>query len=166
MVRICKYHKPKLIFCENVKGLVRHDGGKTLTVIVGAFEQIGYRVFWKVLNSKDFGVPQNRERIYLVCFRKDVAPDTFAFPDSAGQKLTIRGILQDAPVPAKYYLSDTYLASLRAHKARHVSKGHGFGYEVRDLDDIAGAIVVGGDGSREELARRSQRALCDSDNKH
>ena len=101
VVRICKYHKPKLIFCENVKGLVRHDGGKTLIVIVGAFEQIGYRVFWKVLNSKDFGVPQNRERIYLVCFRKDVAPDTFAFPDSAGQKLTIRDILQDAPVPAK-----------------------------------------------------------------
>lgn len=151
VVRICKYHKPKLIFCENVKGLVRHDGGKTLTVIVGAFEQIGYHVFWKVLNSKDFGVPQNRERIYLVCFRKDVAPDTFAFPDSAGQKLTIRDILQDAPVPAKYYLSDTYLASLRAHKARHVSKGHGFGYEVRDLDDIAGAIVVGGMGRERNL---------------
>lgn len=151
VVRICEYHKPKLIFCENVKGLVRHDGGKTLKVIVGAFEQIGYRVFWHVLNSKDFGVPQNRERVYLVCFRNDVAPDEFEFPSSVGKKRVIRDILQDAPIPSKYYLSDTYLASLRAHKARHASKGHGFGYEIRDLDDVAGAIVVGGMGRERNL---------------
>ena len=66
VVRICEYHKPKIIFCENVKGLTIHDRGKTFKVIKGAFEQIGYTVYDKVLNSKDFGVPQNRERIYLV----------------------------------------------------------------------------------------------------
>ena len=72
VVRICEYHQPKVIFCENVKGLVMHDKGRTFTVIKNAFEQIGYDVFYQVLNSKNFGVPQNRERIYIVCFRKDL----------------------------------------------------------------------------------------------
>lgn len=70
VVRICEQVKPKVIFCENVKGLVHHDHGRTFKVIVGAFEEIGYKFFVKVLNSKDFGVPQNRERVYLVCFRR------------------------------------------------------------------------------------------------
>ncbi len=151
VVRICAYHKPKVIFCENVKGLVHHDRGNTFKVIVGAFEQIGYRVFYRVLNSKDFGVPQNRERIYLVCFRDDIAPESFEFPTGAGEKTTIRDILDPAPIPTKYYLSTRYLEVLRAHKARHAAKGHGFGYEIRDLDGIAGAIVVGGMGRERNL---------------
>jgi len=80
VVRICEHHKPKVIFCENVKGLVQHDRGRTFKVIKGAFEELGYRVFHKMLNSKDFGVPQNRERIYIVCFRNDIAPEAFEFP--------------------------------------------------------------------------------------
>lgn len=151
VVRICDYHKPAVIFCENVKGLVRHDRGRTFKVIVGAFEEIGYRVFTKVLNSKDFGVPQNRERIYIVCFREDIAPDTFEFPESAGTPSTIRDILDPAPIPAKYYLSERYLQVLRDHKARHVAAGHGFGYVVRDLDGISGAIVCGGMGREGNL---------------
>lgn len=151
VVRICEAKQPKVIFCENVKGLVQHDRGRTFKVIVGAFEEIGYKVFYKVLNSKDFGVPQNRERIYLVCFRNDVAPETFEFPKSAGKKKVIADILDDAPIPTKYYLSDVYMASLRAHKARHESKGNGFGYVIRDLDDVAGACVCGGMGRERNL---------------
>lgn len=151
VVRICEAKQPKVIFCENVKGLVHHDRGRTFKVIVGAFEEIGYKVFYKVLNSKDFGVPQNRERIYLVCFRNDIAPEAFEFPKSAGNKKSIADILDDAPVPTKYYLSDVYMASLRAHKARHESKGNGFGYVIRDLDDVAGACVCGGMGRERNL---------------
>ena len=151
VVRICEEHRPKVIFCENVKGLVQHDRGRTFTVIRGAFEELGYRVFHKVLNSKDFGVPQNRERIYLVCFREDVAPETFEFPTSAGEPKTIRDILERECPPAKYWLSEQYLKTLRAHKARHESKGNGFGYVVRDLDGVAGAIVCGGMGRERNL---------------
>lgn len=151
VVRICDHHRPRVIFCENVKGLVRHDKGRTFKVICGAFEEIGYKVFTQVLNSKDFGVPQNRERIYVVCFRSDVAPDVFSFPEGAGNDRTIRDILQDAPVPSKYYLSNRYLEVLRAHKARHEAAGHGFGYVVRDLDGISGAIVCGGMGREGNL---------------
>lgn len=151
VVRICDYHKPKVIFCENVKGLVRHDRGRTFKVICGAFEEIGYKVFTKVLNSKDFGVPQNRERIYIVCFRNDIAPEEFSFPDHAGEKKVIRDILDEAPIPSKYYLSNRYLDVLKAHKERHKAAGHGFGYVIRDLDDISGAIVCGGMGREGNL---------------
>lgn len=151
VVRICEYHKPKVIFCENVKGLTIHDHGNTFKVIVGAFEQIGYKVFHKVLNSADFGVAQNRERIYLVCFRNDIAPETFQFPVGNNSGVTIRDILEDAPIPARYYLSDVYMQTLRNHRARHESKGHGFGYVIRELDGKAGTIVCGGMGREGNL---------------
>lgn len=151
VVRICEYHKPKVIFCENVKGLTIHDHGNTFKVIKGAFEELGYKVFNRVLNSKDFGVPQNRERIYIVCFRNDIAPDSFEFPEGEKTKVCIRDIMDPAPVPTKYYLSDVYVETLRKHRARHESKGNGFGFVIRDLDDIAGTIVCGGMGREGNL---------------
>lgn len=151
VVRICEYHKPKLIFCENVKGLTIHDKGRTFKVIKEAFEEIGYKVFYDILNSKNFGVPQNRERIYLVCFRNDIAPEKFNFPVATDDTKRIFNILDDAPVSPKYYLSDVYMDTLRAHKARHEAKGNGFGYEIRPLNGIAGTIVCGGMGRERNL---------------
>lgn len=151
VVRICDYHHPKVIFCENVKGLTIHDKGRTFKVITEAFEQIGYKVFPKILNSKDFGVPQNRERIYLVCFRNDIAPKKFRFPEGSGETACIRDILEDAPISPKYYLSDVYVDTLKRHRERHEAAGHGFGYEIRNLDGIAGAIVCGGMGRERNL---------------
>lgn len=151
VVRICEYHKPSVIFCENVKGLVNHDKGKTFRVIKKSFEEIGYDVFYKVLNSKDFGVPQNRERIYIVCFRKDINSDSFQFPVGTEDKKCIKDIMENAPIPSKYYLSNTYVDTLKRHKERHASKGNGFGYEIRQLDGIAGTIVCGGMGRERNL---------------
>lgn len=151
VVRICDYHKPQVIFCENVKGLTIHDKGRTFKVIKSAFEQIGYTVYDKVLNSKDFGVPQNRERIYIVCFRNDIDCSKFKFPEGKGTSLTIRDIMDPAPIPSKYYLSDVYMETLRRHRQRHESKGNGFGYEIKDLDGIAGTIVCGGMGRERNL---------------
>lgn len=151
VVRICNHHKPKVIFCENVKGLTIHDHGKTFHVIRKAFQSIGYQVFWKILNSKDYGVPQNRERIYIVAFRDDLNVGEFVFPEPYEEAKTIRDILEPAPIPTKYYLSDVYIDTLRKHRARHESKGNGFGYEIRDLDGIAGTIVCGGMGRERNL---------------
>lgn len=151
VVRICQYHKPKVIFCENVKGLYIHDKGRTFRVIRNTFRDLGYQVFFKVLNSKDFGVPQNRERVYIVAFRDDLNVGEFIFPRGTGEKVAIRDILDEAPVASKYYLSDTYVETLVKHKERHAAKGHGFGYEIRDLDGIAGTIVCGGMGRERNL---------------
>jgi len=151
VARICEEHKPSVIFCENVKGLVIHDKGRTFKIICKTFEDLGYKVFHKVLNSKNFGVPQNRERIYIVAFRNDIAPDKFVFPETTDDTKRIKDIVEEKPVPAKYYLSDVYLETLRQHKARHESKGNGFGYEIRNWDDVAGAIVCGGMGRERNL---------------
>ena len=151
VLRICAHHKPKIIFCENVKGLTHHDRGRTFKIIRGALEETGYTVFSKVLNSRDFGVPQNRERIYIVAFRNDLDCREFEFPEAFDSGKRIKNIVEDAAVSAKYYLSETYLGSLRRHRARHEAKGHGFGYEIRAWDDVANAIVCGGMGRERNL---------------
>ena len=151
VARICEYHKPKVIFCENVKGLVSHDRGNTFKVICNTFEGLGYKVFYKVLNSKDFGVPQNRERIYIVAFRNDIDYSNFEFPEGTDNTKTIRDIMEEDPVPAKYYISDVYYESLKRHKAKQEAKGNGFGYDIRPLDGIANTIVCGGMGKERNL---------------
>jgi len=151
VARICAHHKPKVIFCGNVKGLTMHDQGRTFEVIKGALTEIGYTVHEKVLNSRDYGVPQNRERIYIVAFRNDIDSSAFKFPESTDSSKRIRDIIEEQPVSAKYYLSETYLETLKKHRARHESKGNGFGYVVRGQEDVAGAIVCGGMGRERNL---------------
>ena len=151
VARICEKKKPKVIFCENVKGLTIHDKGRTFEIITETLKQIGYKPFEQILNSRDFGVPQNRERIYIVAFRNDIAPEEFIFPTPVDSSKRIRDIIEEKPVAAKYYLSDVYMETLKRHKARHEAKGHGFGYEIRDWDDVAGAIVCGGMGRERNL---------------
>ena len=151
VARICDYHKPKVIFAENVKGLVHHDKGRTFKVITNAFESLGYTVFSKILNSKNYGVPQNRERIYIVAFRNDLGITDFRFPEPTDSTKTIRDILEEDTVSAKYYLSTRYLDTLKKHKARHAAKGNGFGYEIKDLNGVANTVVCGGMGRERNL---------------
>lgn len=151
VARIAAHHRPKVIFAENVKGLTIHDRGRTFKIIKGTLEELGYTVHTKVLNSRDFGVPQNRERIYIVAFRSDIDSTQFTFPEPTDSSKTIADILEKQPVSPKYYISDVYLETLRKHRARHEAKGNGFGYEVRDHDDVAGALVCGGMGRERNL---------------
>lgn len=156
VVRICDYHKPKVIFCENVKNLEYHDHHKTFAIIKGAFEEIGYNVYHKVLASQDYGVPQTRERTYIVCIRKDIDPikkgEDFPWPKPIiTENNCIRKIMEKKPVSARYYLSTVYLECLKRHKARHEAAGHGFGYKIRDIDGLAGTIVCGGMGRERNL---------------
>jgi DNA (cytosine-5)-methyltransferase 1 len=151
VARICTLRKPKVIFCENVKGLTIHDKGRTFNIIKGTLEEIGYTVHEKILNSRDFGVPQNRERIYVVAFRNDIDSSMFKFPEPTDSTKALIDIREDEAVSAKYYLSDTYFETLKRHRARHEAKGNGFGYEIRDWSDVAGAIVCGGMGRERNL---------------
>lgn len=151
VARIIKQHQPKVVFCENVKNLLNHDRGRTFKVVKDTLVALGYVVYHQVLNSKNFGVPQNRERIYIVAFRNDIAPTSFSFPDKIDDSKVIQDILEQQEVSVKYYLSTAYLESLQNHKARHAAKGNGFGYEIRSLDSIAAAIVCGGMGRERNL---------------
>ena len=80
VARIVKAKKPKVVFLENVKNFASHDNGRTLEVVKSTMEELGYDFHYKVLNSVDYGVPQKRERIYMVCFRKDLSISNFSFP--------------------------------------------------------------------------------------
>ena len=104
-----------------------------------------------MLNSKNYGVPQNRERIYVGAFRNDIDSSSFVFPDTTDDTKRIKDILEAAPISPKYYLSDVYVETLRQHRARHEAAGNGFGYEIRELDGIAGTIVCGGMGRERNL---------------
>lgn len=156
LIRICEINKPKVVFCENVKGLLHHDGGKTFEVICGAFEQIGYTMYFDVLSSLNFGVPQTRERLYMVAFRKEIAPSNFTFPSGKPTQLRIKDIMEKNPVGARYYLSEKYLDTLIAHKERHQSKGNGFGYQIRSLEECAGTLTCGGMGRERNLIEDSR----------
>ena len=66
VMRLAKERKPRILFAENVKGLLNHEGGRTFGIIISTMDELGYDVEWQVLNSKDFGVPQNRERVFII----------------------------------------------------------------------------------------------------
>lgn len=153
LIKVCETNKPKVVFCENVKGLLHHDGGQTFKVIDGAFQEAGYRALPKVLNSAYFGVPQNRERVYIVAFREDVFPEDFVFPEGKLTERRIKDVLDDAPVDSRYYLSKQYLETLRKHRKRHEEKGNGFGYQIRELDSLASTLSCGGMGRERNLIK-------------
>jgi DNA (cytosine-5)-methyltransferase 1 len=153
VAEIIKKHKPKAIFLENVKGLRSHDKGQTLATILNVLRNdLGYFVPEpQIINAKEFGVPQNRERIYIVGFRKDTGITEFEYPKSMNKKVKFADIKEKKVVPTKYYLSTQYVQTLVNHKARHEGKGNGFGYEIIDDKGIANAIVVGGMGRERNL---------------
>ncbi len=93
VARILKYTKPKIAFLENVSGIVSHDSGRTIKVIINTLEELGYKVNTKIMNAKDYGIPQNRNRWYCVAIRKDIYNNNFEFPKKCDLKYTIDDII-------------------------------------------------------------------------
>lgn len=153
VAQIIKTKQPKAFFLENVKGLRNHDRGKTLTTILNVLrEDLGYFVPEpQIINAKDFGVPQNRERIFIVGFHPSTRVTSFKYPKPTDKTVTFEDVKEETEVSVKYYLSTVYLDTLRKHKQRHESKGNGFGYEIIPDDGIANAVVCGGMGRERNL---------------
>lgn len=148
VARIIKAKKPKMILLENVKGLVSHDKGKTLATILSALDEIGYNMTYKILHAKDFGVPQNRPRIYLVGVRKDLN-FTFEFPEYKSKPTRLGDILEEK-VDKKYTISDKLWSYLKNRKEEQQAKGNGFGYSLFDEDSVYVSTIsarYGKDGS-------------------
>lgn len=127
VARIAKHHRPKVIFLENVKGFKNHDKGNTFKVVKETLEELGYKVYWQVLNAKHFGVPQNRERIYIIGFL-DHSVD-FEFPEKL-EEVPVLGDILDSKVDKKYTISDKLWAGHQRRKLEHKVKGNGFGYSM------------------------------------
>lgn len=124
IAKILEEHKPKVVFLENVKRIRSHDNGNTLKVIIGTLNKMGYSVSYEVFNAKDFGVPQNRERIYIIGF---LGKSDFSFPVPLGTKTRVGDILEKNVDP-KYTISDKLWNGHQRRKLEHRKKGNGFGY--------------------------------------
>ncbi len=153
VAEIIKRKQPKAFFLENVKGLRNHDRGKTLETILNVLKNdLGYFVPEpQILNAKDFGVPQNRERIFNVGFHKSTKVSEFEYPKPLNKKVKFADIKEKKVPPTKFYLSTQYLQTLHNHKSRHESKGNGFGFEIIPDTGIANAVVCGGMGRERNL---------------
>lgn len=101
IARIVKYHQPKVVFLENVKNLVKHNEGNTLKTILNTLKELGYNVFYNVFNSSDFGLPQNRERVYIVGFHNSWESNSFKFPMPPKTAVSLTSILEENPENAK-----------------------------------------------------------------
>ncbi len=154
---ILRKHQPKAIFLENVKGLAIHDKGRTLKTILEHLDDAGYDVVPpQIVNAMDFGVPQHRERIYILGFKKSLHVDInkFKYPEpqtTGDNRPKFKDVMEKTVPSVKYYLSDVYVETLKRHRSRHEAAGHGFGYEIIDINGVANAIVVGGMGRERNL---------------
>ncbi len=95
VARIIKAKKPEVVFLENVKNFARHDNGNTLKVILNTLEDLDYKVFHSVLRSSDYGVPQARERIYIIAFHKKTKVKKFSFPEKSTELKVVKDILEN-----------------------------------------------------------------------
>ncbi len=162
--RILAHRRPKAFLLENVKQLQGHDQGRTLKQIVATLEgtnennvpddvpmsadarealehRLNYKVFTRVLRARDFGVPQNRERIFIVGFNRDhYGEDTdyealFVWPKGTGERTRVGNILEDcASLDPRFTISDKLLEGHERRKREHARKGNGFGYSVYTPD--------------------------------
>lgn len=133
--KILRCKNPSAFLLENVKHLKGHDKGNTYRVIIETLESIGYHIKEKVLRARDFGLPQNRERIFIVGFLDKAHYEGFEFPDPTGEETKVGNILEKNPDP-KYTISDTLWQGHQRRKKEHGEKGNGFGYGIVNADSV------------------------------
>ncbi len=157
-------NKPRYFIFENVKGLLSDAKGRTFQiwldmlggksvngnpVIFPREEAVPYHVYWKVINAKDHGVPQNRERVFIIGIRDD-KDNVFNFPKEEHLTNKLKDVLE-TEVDEKYFLTDKTIDSFLKHKKRHQEKGTGFQWQPKDENDIANCL-------------RANASLCPTDN--
>jgi DNA (cytosine-5)-methyltransferase 1 len=113
--RIIAEVKPEVFIYENVKGLINHDNGNTWKVVESVFKDLGYKTYSKLLNARDYGIPQNRERIFVVGFKDSRV--SFDFPQPIQLNLTMQDFLEDF-VESKYYLKSKGVKFVTSTKNR------------------------------------------------
>ncbi len=150
IIRILNAKQPRAFVLENVKHLRLYDKGKVYERIKKNLEWLGYNVQEAVLDSKNFGVPQHRERLYIVGFL--VPQVQFEFPKPRHKPVVVSQILEKN-ADEFYYLSAKYYSGLLKHKRRHEKGGNGFGCVILDPSGISNTLVAGNMGRERNLIR-------------
>lgn len=145
--KIHEGHPPRVLFLENVRGLKNHDKGKTLKVILATLEELGYAYSYEVLNAKYFGLPQNRERLFIIAwYKKLVGVSAFKFPYGIAEdgstlydketvkekaiKTKVSEIFEPVEVVSSFTITDRMWEGHKARKERNRLNGKGFGYSL------------------------------------
>lgn len=150
--KISEGKPPKVLFLENVRGLKSHDHGNTLKVILATLEELGYKYSYDILNAKYFGLPQNRERLFIIAWNKDLIDvDSFRFPygiDPKGNVIYEKAKVKEGTLPTKvsdifepedsidpkFTISDRLWEGHQRRKKRNRENGKGFGYSLFNGD--------------------------------
>lgn len=140
-LRIIEATKPRVAIAENVKNLTGKKFREQFRIVLESLKEAGYTNYWAVLNAKHFGVPQNRERVFIVSIHNDLDSGFFSFPRPFPLEKRLKDLLYEV-VDEKYYLSDKIIASFNRHKERHDSRGNGFGWKPTNGDCVASAILA------------------------
>ena len=148
-LRIIKKLKPKYVIWENVKNLLSKRHIHNFNAYIKSMEEIGYKSYYQVLNAKDYGIPQNRERVFTISIRNDIVID-FIFPPKQELELRLKDILE-SEVDEKYYLSEKMINGFNNHNIKHQEKGTGFIWKPKTDEDIANCL-------------RANASLCPTDN--
>ena len=148
VARIVRVKQPKAILLENVKNLVSHDGGKTFQVILSTLDELGYDVSYKVLNAVKFGIPQKRERIFILATRKDLCIDSFVLPGGSYSNVHLEDILLDDDETRKMIINrpDAVFNGVEEH--------------YKDAPLRIGTINGGGQGERIYSVKGTAITLC------
>lgn len=134
-LRIVEKLRPKYVIWENVKNLISKKHRHNFDAYIDAMDGLGYRSQYQVLNAKDYGVPQNRERVFTVSIRTDLNVD-FKFPEPQELKIRLKDILEPK-VDEKYYLDEERLSKIKLWENRQIEEGRGFRFNVHKGDEIA-----------------------------
>lgn len=143
--RIIKAVKPKYLLMENVKNLVGKQHKHNFIAWLDTLDALGYNNYWQVLNAKDYGVPQNRERVFVVSIRKDIQQG-YTFPEKIPLEKRLKDILEDS-VDEKYYLSDRMVNFFIKNSEDNAKKGNGFRFTPQFGETYARAVTTNA-GSR------------------
>lgn len=145
-LRIIEFLQPEYAICENVKALTSKKFEKEFNTVLNSLAEVGYNNYWKVLNAKDYGVPQNRERIFIISIRKDIDTGAFTFPEKQELKLRVKDMLEPV-VDEKYYIDNERSRNL----IRQITAKFDLGGDIAvsdgtikepDLKDIANCITA------------------------
>lgn len=145
-LRIIEETKPKIAIAENVKNLVSKKFNAQFQVVLASLESAGYNNYWKVLNAKDYGVPQNRERVFIVSIRKDIDTGLFEFPEPFPLDKRLKDLLEE-DVDEKYFISDKMKEYLMTISEKNKARNNGNVYKASDVDGVSKAITTK-EGSR------------------
>lgn len=126
-LRIVEKLKPKYVIWENVKNLLSKKHRHNFDAYIQAMHDLGYYSYWQVLNAKDYGIPQNRERVFTVSIAAGCSHG-FEFPEKQELTVKLKDMLEDE-VDEKFYLTDEQVASFEASTAKAQAKGNGFKFE-------------------------------------